>query len=106
MEIRVNNQQSISRTSGPGSSKKTEGKKGSKGSSSVESGSKVEGFDFFDELVDSLQRMPEEREAFLNRGNALLKQPDYPGDDHLKELERAIELESSETAFDERNKLS
>jgi len=49
-------------------------------------------FNLFDELVDQLSRMPEKREEFLKQARDLLKDPNYPNAEQLKELEEALQM--------------
>lgn len=93
MEIRPNSQQPINRTGRAGFAKKSSQKSSV---ASTTTGSQAVGFDFFDELVDHLQRMPDTREDFLEKGRRLFNQPDYPNEDHLKELEQALDLDATE----------
>jgi len=55
-------------------------------------------FNLFDELVEQLSQMPEKREEFLEQARDLLKDPNYPNEEQLRELEEAL-------AFHQKNQL-
>jgi hypothetical protein len=50
-------------------------------------------FDFFDEMIEHLSEMPEKREDFLNEARDLLKDPNYPNEKQLQEIEQALEMQ-------------
>ena len=89
MQIRPNNSQGLPPSARTGRSKKIT--KPDAASTAGTSESPV-GFDFFDELVEHLSRMPEKRDEFLSEAKTLLKAPNYPDENQLKELEKALEI--------------
>ncbi|MFP4157000.1 MAG: hypothetical protein ACLFU4_05215 [Opitutales bacterium] len=89
MQIRPNNSQGL-----PPSARIRPAKKNLKteAASTADSAAGRVDFDFFDELVEHLSQMPEKREAFLSEARTLLKDPNYPDEQQLKELEKALEI--------------
>ena len=89
MQIRPNNSQGLPPSAKVGRSKKIT--KADAASTAGASESPV-GFNFFDELVDHLSQMPEKRDEFLSEARTLLQDPNYPDENQLKELEKALEI--------------